>query len=367
MKLVTIGLGQAGGRIVDLLLHYDTWGRHKHIVASCMAVNTSKSDLIGLRTIPQKHRVLIGQSAVKGHGVGLNNELAAKIMEKDHPMIKRVLSEREHLDIDAFLLIAGLGGGTGSGGTPVLVKALKESYGEPVYVLGVLPSDDEGGLMCYNAARSLVSLKDKADGIILFDNNLWRREGLPIQASYDAMNHQVVKPLPVLMGAGEVTAKDKIGAKVVDASDIMNTIRQFTVLGHSEVQLGGLWSKKVDIHELIRLAVTGKLTAECDIKQARRVLFMVAGPPREMSRAGIDHARSWLESVAVNAELRVGDYPLPKSKTMMSIVLFSGMEDTPRVKALVKKALEYQKLQETREAGVSSLELGKGRLKPLIE
>ena len=220
MRVNVIGVGQAGGRIADLLVHYDVWGRHKHIVANCIAINTSASDLAGLRNIPKKNRILIGQAWVRGHGVGLNNILAAKIMEAEHHIIRRMLSESAMRDVDAFLIIASLGGGTGSGGAPILTRALKEAFSEPVYVLGILPSDDEGRLMALNASRSIVSLKGIADGIILFDNNLWRREDLPLHESYEEMNHQIVKPLPMLFGAGEATDKSHIGVKVVDAQDL---------------------------------------------------------------------------------------------------------------------------------------------------
>jgi len=45
---------------------------------------------------------------------------------------------------EAVVVVAGLGGGTGSGGAPMLTRELQRIYDVPVYVLGVLPGRDEG-------------------------------------------------------------------------------------------------------------------------------------------------------------------------------------------------------------------------------
>ena len=130
MKLAMIGFGQAGGKIVDKFLAYDE-RTGSSIVRSAVAVNTAKADLLGLERIPEENRVLIGQARVKGHGVGADNELGAEIAEEDIDEIQGAIDNIPVHEIDAFLIVAGLGGGTGSGGSPVLAKHLKRIYTEP--------------------------------------------------------------------------------------------------------------------------------------------------------------------------------------------------------------------------------------------
>ena len=65
--------------------------------------------------------------------------------------------QRESADTFYDYMTAGLGGGTGSGGAPVIARRLKKLYVEPVYGLGILPARDEGGLYSLNAARSLMT------------------------------------------------------------------------------------------------------------------------------------------------------------------------------------------------------------------
>ena len=240
MRLSVVGVGQAGGRVADLFAEYNAreWRLpHGNIIPVSIAVNTGKSDLTGLKSIPKKSRLLIGQTWVKGHGTGSNSELGAKIMESEMHNINAALSGLGTHNIDAFLVMAGLGGGTGSGGAPALIRHIKETHDDPVYALGILPARDEGKLLALNAARSLLSLKENADSVIIFDNESWKREGASMAESYLHMNLRMVKPFGYLLGAGESETGSKIGIKVVDAGDIINTFGGFSVLGHAERKL----------------------------------------------------------------------------------------------------------------------------------
>jgi cell division GTPase FtsZ len=139
MKIAMIGFGQAGGKIVDKFLEHDQV-TGSNVVRSAIAVNTAEADLLGLDYIPEDNRILIGQARVKGHGVGADNELGAEIAEEDIDEIQNAVDNVPVHEIDAFLIVAGLGGGTGSGGSPVLAKHLKRIYTEPVYGLAFSPA-----------------------------------------------------------------------------------------------------------------------------------------------------------------------------------------------------------------------------------
>ena len=141
MKFFIIGFGQCGGKIVDLFLENEK-RIGSNVITKALAINTARTDLMGLKYIPMKDRILIGQAVVKGHGVGTDNKLGAKIAQDEIETILSAIDERGTDDIDAFLIVAGLGGGTGSGGAPVLAKYLSEMYSEPVYTLGILPAPE---------------------------------------------------------------------------------------------------------------------------------------------------------------------------------------------------------------------------------
>ena len=376
MKLAMIGFGQAGGKIVDKFLEYDE-KTGSGIVRSAVAVNTAKADLMGLERIPQDNRVLIGQARVKGHGVGADNELGAEIAEEDIDEIQGAIDSIPVHEIDAFLVVAGLGGGTGSGGSPVLAKHLKRIYTEPVYGLGILPGSDEGGIYTLNAARSFQTFVREVDNLLVFDNDAWRKTGESVEGGYEQINDEIVRRFGVLFGAGEVGAGDNVAESVVDSSEIINTLSGggVSTVGYDaeSVELddsGGLLSRfKGDgqddieaanttnrITSLVRKAALGRLTLPCEIEGAERALLVVSGPPEHLNRKGIERGRKWLEEQTGSMEVRGGDYPINEPNVAASVLL-SGVHNVPRIKELQQVAIEAQEnIDEIQQESEENLE-----------
>jgi cell division GTPase FtsZ len=364
MKLAMVGFGQAGGKIVDKFLEYD----RKHgseIVRAAIAVNTAKADLMGLEHIPEQKRVLIGQSRVKGHGVGADNELGAEVAEEDIDEVQGAIDSVPVHEVDAFLIVAGLGGGTGSGGSPVLAKYLKRIYTEPVYGLGVLPGSDEGGIYTLNAARSFQTFVREVDNLLVFDNDAWRKTGESVQGGYDEINEEIVTRFGVLFGAGEVGQGGEIAESVVDSSEIIKTLEGggISTIGYASETVetdssgGGLLSRITGrddsndldsahttnrITSLVRKAALGRLTMPCEIEGTERALLVLAGPPQHLNRKGIERGRKWVEEQTGSMEVRGGDYPITDSGLVASVVLLSGVTNVPRIKKLQQVAIEAQ-------------------------
>jgi cell division GTPase FtsZ len=367
MRIFFIGFGQAGGKIVDMFLEQDKkLGRTSF---RGIAVNTARTDLMGLKHIELKDRILIGQTVVKGHGVGTDNAAGAKITMDEADAILSAIDRRGTHDIDAFLIITGLGGGTGSGGTPVLVRQLRKVYHEPVYVLGILPAPEEGRLYSFNAARSLATLIKEADNTFIFDNSAWKNEGESVKSAFSRLNEEIVRRFGVLFRAGEV-GKAGVGEMVVDSSEIINTLRGggISTVGYAIAAVTTSRSKKsvsgiidgikgsirkreaaeevllgedrtAKIISLARRAMLGRLTLPCDFSTAERALVLVAGPPDELDRKGIEKAKSWVEENIAGVEVRGGDYPV-NSSYVAAVILLSTIGSAPRIKELLSIARE---------------------------
>jgi cell division GTPase FtsZ len=381
MKLAMIGFGQAGGKVVDKFLEYDQ-RTGSEIVRAAVAVNTAKADLMGLENIPQDQRVLIGQSRVKGHGVGADNELGAEIAEEDIGEIQGAIDSIPVHEVDAFLVVAGLGGGTGSGGSPVLAKHLKTIYTEPVYGLGILPGSDEGGIYTLNAARSFQTLVNEVDNLLVFDNDAWRKTGESVQSGYDEINDEIVRRFGILFGAGEVGQGQEVAESVVDSSEIINTLSSggVSTVGYAsetverKQQSNGLLSKltgseqsiedQLDsanttnrITSLVRKAALGRLTLPCELDGTERALLVMAGPSAYLNRKGIERGRKWLEEQTGSMEVRGGDYPVNNSDFVASAILLSGATNVPRIKELQQVAIEAQdNISEIREESEANLQ-----------
>jgi cell division GTPase FtsZ len=379
MKLAMIGFGQAGGKIVDKFLEYDE-RTGSEIVKAAVAVNTAKADLLGLEKIPNDQRVLIGQSRVKGHGVGADNELGAEIAEEDIDEIQGAIDAIPVHEVDAFLIVAGLGGGTGSGGAPVLAKHLKRIYTEPVYGLGVLPGSDEGGIYTLNAARSFQTFVPEVDNLLVFDNDAWRKTGESVQGGYEEINEEIVKRFGILFGAGEVSAGDEVAESVVDSSEIINTLSGggVSTVGYAretvenEQSSNGILSRLTGgddeddldtahttnrIMSLVRKAALGRLTLPCEIEGSERALLVMAGPPSYLNRKGIERGRKWLEEQTGSMEVRGGDYPVGQSGFVAGVILLSGVTNVPRIRELQRVAIEAQdNIDEIRQESEENLE-----------
>ncbi|WP_254528811.1 tubulin/FtsZ family protein [Natrinema gelatinilyticum] len=362
MKLAMIGFGQAGGKIVDRFLEYDD-RTNSGIVRAAIAVNSAKADLLGLDNIPQENRVLIGQARVKGHGVGADNELGAEIAEEDIDEAQNAIDSIPTHEVDAFLIVAGMGGGTGSGGAPILAKHLKRIYTIPIYGLGVLPATDEGGIYTLNAARSFPTFVREVDNLLVFDNDSWRQTGESVEGGYDQINEEIVRRFGILFGAGEVSDGQEVAESVVDSSEIINTLSGGGVstvgFASEEVELntGGLLSRftgdtsgddNLDaanttnrITSLVRKAALGRLTLPCEIEGAERALLVLSGPSDYLNRKGIERGRKWLEEETGSMEVRGGDFPRGEPE-VAAAVLLSGVTNVPRIKRLQQVAIEAQ-------------------------
>jgi cell division GTPase FtsZ len=366
MRVFFIGFGQAGGKVVDMFIEQDKKFPRRSFRG--IAVNTARTDLMGLQHIDLKDRILIGQTVVKGHGVGTDNVAGAKVTADEIDVIISAIDQRGTHDVDAFVIVAGLGGGTGSGGSPVLARHLKRIYREPVYALGILPAPEEGRLYSYNAARSLSTLVKESDNTFLFDNSAWKNEGESIKSAFLRLNDEIVRRFGVLFRAGEVT-KAGVGEMVVDSSEIINTLRGSGVstIGYAITEvvdkqrrqgrgiLGGLRDtlikrekteevllgedKSAKIIALVRRAMLGRLTLPCDYSSAQRALVLIAGPPNEMDRKGVEKAKSWVEENIAGVEVRGGDYPV-ESNYIAAVVVLATIQNAPRIKELMAIAKE---------------------------
>ena len=365
MKLCVIGLGQAGGKILDAMLAADK-KNGSNIVQGCIAVNTAKADLMGLEEVPENLRILIGQDTVKGHGVGADNELGAQVANNDISEVLGGLDTIAVHEVDAFLLIGGLGGGTGSGSLPVVAREIQRVYTEPVYGLGIFPSPDEGGIYTLNAARSFQTCVGELDNLIVFDNGAWERSDTSLNEWYTEINTEIVHRLSVLFGAGEVELGGEVAESVVDASEIINTFASggISTIGYATQKLsdeergrtgllsrfrtssketgfgGGDGSRTNRITSLIRKATLGRLTLPCNTSSSERALVIVAGPSEHISRKGVERGRKWIESETGTMEVRGGDYPVHDSIHVSGLVVLSGVSDIPRVKELQQVAIE---------------------------
>jgi len=332
MKTVLVGVGQAGGKLTTALASFDErmgFGA----IRETLAVNSAKADL---QSVPFD-TVLIGQDRVNGQGVGGDNELGAELMERDIEQVMAELTGRISTEAEAIFVVAGLGGGTGSGGAPVLCRRLKRVYDVPVYALGILPGTDEGSLYQHNAARSLKTLAGEADATLLVDNDAWKASGESITEGYAAINKNIARRVGLLLAAGETT--HGVAESVVDSSEIINTLRTGGIasLGYASTAASEDAAENISVITsttrnavLTGSSLPGGTTAEA-------ALVVIAGEADRISRKGVEKARRWVEDETGSMQVRGGDFPI-ESDRLASLVLLGGLERSDRIERFFARA-----------------------------
>jgi cell division GTPase FtsZ len=344
MKVALIGVGQAGGKVAQAIAEFD-YEMGFGAVREALAVNTARADLQEL----ELDTMLIGQDRVKGHGVGGDNELGAEIMQAEATEVMDGLDSRITTETEAILLVAGLGGGTGSGGAPALAHELKRVYDIPVYAVGVLPGRDEGGLYQANAGRSLKTVVREADAAILIDNDAWRESEESLEEGFDSINRAIAQRIGILLASGE--AVDGVAESVVDSSEIINTLRDGGIasLGYATAEASEDAGENVNtITSTTRSALLTSMSLP-DAVSAEAALLVVAGDPGRISRKGVERARKWVEEETGSLQVRGGDFPLDTDR-LGALVLLGGVERSRRVEEFMQRAREAQQKEDQRES-----------------
>ena len=374
MKLVVIGFGQCGGRIADEFAKLNNRAHHERHIDICpgvFAVNTDAADLSGLTAIKSdyQHRILIGTRKTGGHGVGKINELGAEVARDDaDKIVDAIRSAKRFFEADGFILIASTGGGTGSGAISIMTKLLKERYmDKPVYAIVILPFEHEESTeerSVYNTATCLKSITGIADAVFMIDNQRYVRKDASLRNNLAKINELIAEPFYDLLSAGEEKKSRFVGAKILDAGDIIQTLTGLTAIGYGREQLSAFSlprlvgvkssdfrAKSVETHKGIQAMdkAVSELSVKCNPADADRALYLLSAPHREMNMDLVKVLGEYLRSLAPQATIRNGDYPRDKGFLNITVVL-SGLSDMEKVRSYYARSTafipEFKKRQE---------------------
>jgi tubulin-like protein CetZ len=386
MKLTVIGLGQCGSRIADHFARLNMKARTQRkatIAPTVIAVNTDQADLTGLKYIKNdfSHRVLLGLRQTLGHGVGKINELGAQLAREDgDKVMDAVKTSPKFYETHAFLIIAGAAGGTGSGSLPVICKAVKERYiSKPVYALAVLPFEHEQtteSRSVYNTATCLKSTYDVVDAVFLADNQRYVRKDASLISNVDSINRMIVEPFYDLMCAGEVTKAKHVGARTIDAGDIIASLEGWTTIGLGRHDLPSFrfpWEvRKRTFREKALESFRGTqaldatitdLSLTCSPKDAGKAIYIISGPEKELNMDMVKSVADYVKELAPNSLIRGGDFPGEKHFVDVTLIL-SQLAFVPRIKDFYEQATKYAQehqgqIDETKKRIQSLAEIGK--------
>jgi len=160
-----------------------------------------------------------------------------------------------------------------------------------------------------------------------------------------------VRPFYDVLCAGEETKAGNIGARVLDAGDIMETLDGWTTIGMGKVDLAMIRNpfertrsfRKKGKETLRGLEAMEQAMAElsvgCNPRDAGKALYLVSAPPKEMNVAMVRELGEILKGMAEDAVLRNGDYPRSKAELSVTVIL-SQLRDLERVRRIYQGVTE---------------------------
>lgn len=373
MKLALIGVGNAGSRIVNEILHQEQATGQDLSHGNILIINSSPPTFDSKDRIPDDRQLIIGDvhREIDVDEITGNPDLGAEVAREERHEINRALDAIGLNQVDGTLVVAGLAGGTGGGAGAVVLELLQAICDIPVYAAGVLPHEAEGPDRALAASRALHSFVDIADNVLAFDNNEWVDEEAadttPAEPSvnmYHAANAAFSTRIFTLFAAGEFDANTTPENRV-DPSDIIRILDTggISSIGYAAIEIQPAnsveswlqalrvwlpWGPDGDekeeptpaakINQLVRRAARSKLTLPCETESADRALILLSGPPRTLSRKGFEAGRYWLEREADIVDVMAGDIPLNRSTTLTAVVVYSNVTNVPRITRMQEQA-----------------------------
>jgi cell division protein FtsZ len=155
-RIKVVGVGGGGGSAVNRMVESGIKG------VEFVAINT---DIQALHYSKATEKIHIGKEATKGLGAGMNPEVGKSAAEESKEEIKKALE-----GCDMIFVTCGLGGGTGSGASPVVAQIAREMGALTVAVV-TKPFVFEGGQRKNIAERAYADLADQVDTIITISND----------------------------------------------------------------------------------------------------------------------------------------------------------------------------------------------------
>ena len=155
VNIKVIGVGGGGSNVVNRMVESGVKG------VEFIAVNTDKQ---ALAVSSANHKIQIGEKLTHGQGAGSDPEVGRKSAEESRNQIAKALE-----DTDMVFITAGMGGGTGTGGAPIVAEIAKEMDILTVAVV-TKPFGFEGRRRMQQAEAGIAELKDKVDSLVIIPN-----------------------------------------------------------------------------------------------------------------------------------------------------------------------------------------------------
>ena len=305
-RIIVIGVGGAGNNAVNRMIDEQIGG------VEFIGINTDRQ---ALQLCKAERTIQIGEKLTKGLGAGAKPEIGEKAAEESLEDIKEAVQ-----GADMVFVTCGMGGGTGTGGAPVVAKLAKDMG---ILTVGVVtkPFKFEAKTRMNNALTGIQKLKESVDTLIVIPND----KLLEIVDRRTTMPDALKKADEVLQQAVQgITDLINLPALInLDFADVQ-TVMTDKGIAHIGIGAGKGDDKALDA---VKQAVASPLL-ETTIVGASHVIINISG---DISLMDANDAASYVEQLAgedINVILGAM-YDDSRSDSCTITVIATGLEDVP--------------------------------------
>lgn len=325
VKIKIIGVGGGGGNIIaELLKKLKDFSAQK---IEFVALNT---DSQALRSLPKTLKTVpFGNKLTRGLGTGRDAEIGERAAREDLEKLKTLFSD----DKDLYIFVSSLGGGTGTGATPVLTK-MAEEMGLNTLGIFTTPFSFEGKKKMDMSVRALERIKDNLNAFMVLPNEKifsLTKEEVSFSDSLNLLNDKLAEALEGLLRT--VYSPGLINIDWADIRTIIEGKRKIAYLNFTK-------GKSNQTAEDISKNLLKNPILEYRFENADNVMFNIEAS-KDLSLQLLSQISEKISELAPNAKIIFGLAQNPKLKNEIRVtILATSSEGEKVVKAKKAKKTE---------------------------
>jgi len=274
-KIKVIGVGGGGGNAVNRMIN------EKVQKVDFIVINTDAQDL---KRSPAPVKIQIGVKLTRGLGAGAVPEIGRKAAEEDYPKVVEALE-----GADMVFITAGMGGGTGTGASPIVAQAARDA-GALVVAFVTKPFLFEGRKRMNFAEIGITELNTEVDSIVTIPNQrllTMGNENIPLEEAFNVADQVLCQSVRGISDL--ITNQGKINLDFADVKTIMSA--KGTALMGTGIAKGE--NRAINA---VRMAISNPLMEDTSIEGATGVLLNITGG-KDITLKEINDAASTIHGV----------------------------------------------------------------------
>jgi len=269
-NLKILGIGGGGSNVITYIYKQNL--RNGYLIAA-------NTDQKALSVTLAHEKIILGT----GLGAGGDPEKGKKAMEASSEKMKKTLE-----GTDLLMLIATLGGGTGTGGIPVVAELAKQMG---ILSIGIvtLPFPFEGKKRMKKAFSALEELEDRVDTLLVIENKKLL-EIAPEDISHEEAFH-IADNMLYYAVRGITSIIFQVGYVNVDFADLETTIKN----GGRAIMGSGIGTGENAVLDAVKQAIDNPLIKDGTMINAKNILVSFAGVSEKMTLKKINEAIDYIK------------------------------------------------------------------------